>query len=129
VSLSDLLTPWPVIEKRLEAAAEGDFVVALYNPVSKRRSRQLAAASEILRARRPGDTPVVLARNLGRSGEEIAVIALDELTPEMVDMLTVVLVGSTETRRVARGDGGCWVYTPRGYAAKQPLESGAEDVA
>ncbi len=118
VSLSDLLTPWPVIEQRLKAAAEGDFVVALYNPVSKRRSRQLAAAAGILRARRPGDTPVVLARNLGRPGEEVAVIALDDLTPEKADMLTVVLVGSTATRRVARGGGGDWVYTPRGYAAK-----------
>ncbi len=127
VSLSDLLTPWPVIEQRLKAAAEGDFVVALYNPVSKRRSRQLAAAAGILRARRPGDTPVVLARNLGRLGEEVAVIALDDLTPEKVDMLTVVLVGSTATRRMARGDGGCWVYTPRGYAAKGGKSS--EDAA
>jgi cobalt-precorrin 5A hydrolase/precorrin-3B C17-methyltransferase len=127
VSLSDLLTPWPVIERRLEAAADGDFVVALYNPVSKRRSRQLAAAAGILRARRPGDTPVVLARNLGRPGEEIAVIALDELTPDKVDMLTIVLVGSTATRRLARGDGGRWVYTPRGYAAKAGKSS--EDAA
>ena len=68
-----------------------------------------------------------LARNLGRAGEEISVIALDELTPEKVDMLTVVLVGSTATRRVARGDGGCWVYTPRGYAAK--TGKSAEDAA
>ncbi len=127
VSLSDLLTPWPAIEQRLKAAAEGDFVVALYNPVSKRRSRQLAAAVEILRTKRTGDTPVVLARNLGRPGEEIAVIALDELTPDRVDMLTVVLVGSTATRRVPRGEGGCWVYTPRGYAAKAGKSS--EDAA
>ncbi|MDH3472714.1 MAG: precorrin-3B C(17)-methyltransferase [Rhodospirillales bacterium] len=126
ISLSDLLTPWPVIERRLEAAAQGDFVVALYNPVSKRRRHQLAAAARILRAHRPADTPVVLARNLGRDGEAVAVIALDELSPERVDMLTLVLVGSSETRRVARGDGGAWVYTPRGYAAKGP---DAEEVA
>lgn len=118
ISLSDLLTPWSAIERRLRAAAEGDFVVALYNPVSRRRTRALAAAKEILRAHRPADTPVVLARNLGRAGEEVCVIDLDKLTPERADMLTLVLVGSSATRRVARGDGGCWVYTPRGYAAK-----------
>ncbi len=118
ISLSDLLTPWPVIEQRLEAAAAGDFVVALYNPVSKRRKHQLEAAVRILGGVRPGDTPVVLARRLGRSGETVAVIDLKDLTPDRVDMLTVVLIGSRETRRVARGDGGCWVYTPRGYAAK-----------
>jgi cobalt-precorrin 5A hydrolase/precorrin-3B C17-methyltransferase len=118
VSLSDLLTPWAVIEQRLRAAAEGDFVVALYNPVSKRRTRQLAVAAEILLTRRPPETPVVLARNLGREGEAVTVIRLDELNPERVDMLTVVLVGSSETRHLARGDGGCWVYTPRGYASK-----------
>ncbi len=127
VSLSDLLTPWPAIERRLEAAAEGDFVVALYNPVSGRRTRQLARAVEILRAARPGHTPVVLGRNLGRSGEVVSVIELDQLAPDKVDMLTVVLVGSTATRRVARGDGGCWVYTPRGYAAKSGKS--AEDAA
>ena len=118
ISLSDLLTPWPVIERRLRAAAEGDFVVALYNPVSQRRTRQLVAAREILRAQRAGDTPVVLARNLGRADERVTVIDLDALIPDRVDMLTVVLVGSSATRRVARGDGGCWVYTPRGYAVK-----------
>ena len=69
---------------------------------------------------------MVLARNLGRPGETVTVIALEELTPERVDMLTLVLIGSSETRLLARGDGGLWVYTPRGYAAKGP---GAEDVA
>ena len=119
ISLSDLLTPWSAIERRLEAAAEGDFVVALYNPVSQRRKRQLEAAVEILGRARPADTPVVLARRLGREGEAVEVIDLKDLAPARVDMLTVVLVGSSETRRVARGDGGCWVYTPRGYAAKR----------
>ncbi len=127
VSLSDLLTPWPVIERRLEAAAEGDFVLALYNPVSGRRTSQLSRATEILRAARPGRTPVVLGRNLGRNGEQVNVITLDQLAPDKVDMLTVVLVGSTATRRVTRGDGGCWVYTPRGYAAKSGKS--AEDAA
>ncbi len=127
ISLSDLLTPWPVIEGRLRAAAQGDFVVALYNPVSKRRRHQLQAAVEILRGRRAGDTPVVLACNLGRPGEAVTVIDLAELVPERVDMLTVVLVGSSTTCRVARGVAGCWVYTPRGYAAKAGKNS--EDAA
>ncbi|MFQ6017687.1 MAG: precorrin-3B C(17)-methyltransferase [Kiloniellaceae bacterium] len=127
ISLSDLLTPWSAIEKRLKAAAEGDFVVALYNPVSKRRARQLAAAAEILLGHRPPDTPVVLARNLGRKGEAVTVIRLDELAPARADMLTVVLIGSSATRRIARGDSGCWVYTPRGYRAKAGRDS--EDAA
>ena len=117
VSLSDLLTPWEDIERRLRAAADGDFVVALYNPVSKRRRTQLAAARDILLGARPAETPVVLARNLGRDGETIEVISLVDLTPDAVDMLTLVLVGSSHTRRVERG-GGRWVYTPRGYAKK-----------
>lgn len=123
ISLSDLLTPWEAIERRLKAAAEGDFVVAFYNPVSKRRTTQLARAVEILSAHRPADTPVVLGRNLGRAGESVTVLELAELTPDKVDMLTVVLVGASTTRRVERADGGCWVYTPRGYAKKMtPLE-------
>ena len=126
VSLSDLMTPWPVIERRLTAAAEGDFVVALYNPVSRRRQRQLTAAVDILRRHRPAETPVVLARNLGRAGESVDVIDLAALTPERVDMLTLVLVGSSETRRVTHG-GGLWVYTPRGYRdrSEDDLEASA----
>ena len=113
-----------MIERRLQAAAEGDFVVALYNPVSKRRRHQLARAAEILGRRRPADTPVVLARNLGRPGERVEVIDLAELSPERVDMLTLVLVGSSETRRLVRG-GGIWVYTPRGYGGRGDLEASA----
>lgn len=127
ISLSDLLTPWDVIERRVTAAAEGDFVIAFYNPVSRRRTRQLAAAVEILKRHRPAETPVVLARNLGRPGETVTVVDLAALTPDMVDMLTVVLVGSSETRRVARPDGDSWVYTPRGYAGKAAKNS--EDAA
>jgi cobalt-precorrin 5A hydrolase/precorrin-3B C17-methyltransferase len=119
ISLSDLLTPWPAIERRLRAAAEGDFVVALYNPVSQRRRHQLAAARDILLKHRPAETPVVLGRNLGRPGESLRIIALGELDPDQVDMLTVVLIGASTTRALARPDGGQWVYTPRGYAAKK----------
>ena len=122
ISLSDLLTPWPAIEQRLKAAAEGDFVIAFYNPVSLRRRSQLAAAKEILLKKRPADTPVILARNLGREGERVTVVDLSALDIDAVDMLTLVIVGSSETRRVARPDGGVWVYTPRGYAAKHSLE-------
>ncbi len=118
ISLSDLLTPWPAIEARIRAAAEGDFVVAFYNPVSRRRRTQLHAAKAILADHRPADTPVVLARSLGRPEEAVTVTTLAALDPETVDMLTVVLVGSSATRAVPRGDGGTWVYTPRGYAGK-----------
>ncbi len=118
VSLSDLMTPWPVIERRVRAAAEADFVLAIYNPVSRRRDWQLARAREILLEHRPPATPVVIARNLGRDGELVRVTTLDELDPRVVDMLTVVLIGSSETRAIARPGGHGWVYTPRGYGDK-----------
>ncbi len=118
ISLSDLLTPWPVIERRLRAAAEADFVVALYNPVSRRRTRQLGVARDILAGHRPADTPVVLARNLGRGDEAVEIIALSELTADRIDMLTVVLIGASSSRAIA-APSGRWMYTPRGYAAKR----------
>lgn len=117
ISLSDLLTPWEVIEQRIEAAARGDFTVAFYNPVSKRRRTQLAAAKDILLNHRPGEVPVILARNLGREEENVQVITLSALEVDMVDMLTLVLIGSSATRHIRRGMRE-WVYTPRGYAAK-----------
>ncbi len=128
ISLSDLLTPWPVIERRLSAAAEGDFVVALYNPVSRRRRSQLARARDILLGHRPAQTPVAIARNLGRGGEETRLTTLGALDPGEVDMLSIVLVGSTATRRVERPDGGAWLYTPRGYAAKVERATAPGDV-
>ena len=118
ISLSDLMTPWPAIERRITAAAQGDFVVAFYNPVSQRRRFQLAQAREILLAHRPAATPVVLGRNLGRDGETLTVTTLGDLTVEMVDMLTLVLVGSSESRALVLGDGTSRVYTPRGYGDK-----------
>ena len=118
ISLSDLLTPWEAIQMRLKGAAEGDFVIAFYNPVSKRRRTQLAYAKEILLRHRPADTPVILASNLGRVQEKLRVVPLSELLIDDVDMLTVVIVGSSETRCVKTGDGRNWVYTPRGYSAK-----------
>ena len=110
VSLSDLLTPWPVIERRLHAAAMGDFVVCLYNPVSRRRRRQLPRAREILLGHRRGDTPVALARAVGRPDEAIRLTTLEALDAAAVDMLTVVIVGNSQSRRL-----GERLYTPRGY--------------
>jgi cobalt-precorrin 5A hydrolase/precorrin-3B C17-methyltransferase len=116
ISLSDLLTPWSTIERRLRAAADGDFVVALYNPRSARRVTQLQIAREILLAARPGATPVALARNLGREGESLVVTTLAALDPAEIDMLTLVLIGSSTTRKLPGTD---QLYTPRGYAAKR----------
>jgi cobalt-precorrin 5A hydrolase/precorrin-3B C17-methyltransferase len=121
ISLSDLLTPRDVILRRVEAAAAGDFVISFYNPVSKRRRELLALARDILLRHRPGDTPVILARNLGRSSEQLTVLRLDELRVDDVDMLTLVMVGSSETRARRRGDGTWSVFTPRGYAAKHTM--------
>jgi cobalt-precorrin 5A hydrolase/precorrin-3B C17-methyltransferase len=129
ISLSDLLTPWPVIEQRLRAAAAGDFVVAFYNPVSQRRRTQLAAARQILLAARPPETPVAIARNLGRDGERVTITTLVALDPAQVDMLSLVLVGSSATRRVSRPDGGKWLYTPRGYEPKQAAGKSRKDDA
>lgn len=117
ISLSDLLTPWQSIEKRLAAAAQGDFVVCFYNPVSQRRRDQLARARDILLTGRPPETPVILARQLGRPEERVEVITLGALTPDHADMLTMVVVGNSETRRLDL-PGRTWVYTPRGYARK-----------
>ncbi len=125
ISLSNLLTPWPDIQRRVKAAAEGDFVIAFYNPVSRRRRTQLAFARDELLKHRPADTPVILATNLGREGEAVRVVPLAELNIDDVDMLTVVIVGSSDTRTVKTGDGRTWVYTPRGYAAKDGTGIGA----
>jgi cobalt-precorrin 5A hydrolase/precorrin-3B C17-methyltransferase len=113
ISLSDLMTPWEKIRARLEAAAAADFVVALYNPRSERRRARLAEAAEILLHRRGAGTPVFVGRNLGRDGEERRIIRLGELADADIDMLTIVLVGSSQTRRID-GDPPR-LYTPRGY--------------
>jgi len=115
LSLSDNLKPWPVIEKRLELAAQADLVLAFYNPVSKARPWQLGRALEIVRAHRPGSVSVVLGRDVGRPGETVTTLTLDALTPDQVDMRTVVIVGSSATTTFPRADGGTWTYTPRWY--------------
>ncbi len=118
ISLSDLLTPWEHIQRRVRAAGEGDFVIAFYNPVSMKRRTQLAWAREKLLEYRPATTPVILATNLGRPGEHVRTVPLGALNVDDVDMLTVVVVGSSESRTVVTGDGKTWVYTPRGYSGK-----------
>lgn len=118
ISLSDLMTPAATILRRVQAAAEGDFAIAFYNPVSQRRRTLLAQARDILLAHRPAGTPVMLARQLGRPEQSLRVLALAELDVDAVDMLTTVLVGSSMTRRVARLHGQDWIYTPRGYEVR-----------
>jgi cobalt-precorrin 5A hydrolase / precorrin-3B C17-methyltransferase len=115
ISLSDILKPWEVVAARIAAAAEADFAIAFYNPISSQRSWQLAAAKKILLQSRSSTTPVILARNLGRSGQQVKVITLGELAPESADMRTVILIGSSQTKLIPRPGGGSWVYTPRSY--------------
>ena len=113
ISLSDNLKPWETVLGRVRAAAVADFVMALYNPISKARPWQLGKVLELLRGLRAPDTPVVFATAVSRPDEEIVVTSLSEARPEMADMRTLVIVGSSETRCIRRGNGGVWVYTPR----------------
>ena len=113
ISLSDLLTPWPTIRKKLEAAAMGDFVISLYNPASGRRQRQIVEAQEIIRKYRPGDTPVALVKSAYRSRENIIMSDLDNFLEYEIGMLTTVLIGSSQTF-LFEG----FMVTPRGYSNK-----------
>ena len=110
ISLSDLLTPWPLIEKRLRCAAEGDFAVALYNPSSKKRADHLRKACGILLEKRGGDTPCGWVRNIAREGQEKRTLTLSELRDAELDMFTTVFIGSSATREI-----GGYLVTPRGY--------------
>ncbi|AGP33399.1 cobalt-precorrin-3B C(17)-methyltransferase [Sorangium cellulosum] len=113
ISLSDLLTPWPVIERRLEAAASADFVIGLYNPASGRRTRQIVRAQEIIRQHRAGTTPVALVKSAYRKLESAVLTDVDHFLDYEIGMLTTVLVGSTNTF-VFEG----YMVTPRGYTNK-----------
>jgi precorrin-2 C20-methyltransferase/precorrin-3B C17-methyltransferase len=115
LSLSDRLKPWEVIAARLSSAAAADLVIAIYNPASRARTWQVSAARDLLLEHRAPDTPVVLGRDVGGPGERVSVVALAELDPEQVDMRTLLLVGSSQTRLVERGDGERVVFTPRRY--------------
>jgi len=108
ISLSDNLKSWHTIERRLRAAAEGDFVVALYNPASKARPHQLSKALGVLRAFRKAETPVLFIRSAGTSEAKVINSTLGRSTAARADMRTLVIVGASATRQVGR-----WVYTPR----------------
>ncbi len=118
MSLSDNLKPWDIIEKRLDLASRADLALAFYNPISRSRPWQLGRALEIVRQHRGPQTPVTLGRDIGRPGQTLRIISLGELTPDQVDMRTMVLIGSSTTCTFARPDGGQWVYTPRWYGQK-----------
>jgi precorrin-3B C17-methyltransferase len=117
LSLSDNLKPWPVIERRLDAAAQAGFVIALYNPISRARPWQLTAAFERLRRYLPATTPTVFGRAVGRADENVAVTTLQAADPAGADMATLVIVGSAETRLVPRPGHAPLVYTPRSASA------------
>ena len=128
ISLSDILKPWDIIEKRITHAAAGDFVIAFYNPISTQRRWQLDRAKELLLQHRSPTTPIVLAKNVGRPGEQIRVKNLADLQLEDADMRTLIIVGSSQTRCLARSPQTPeltqngeqeprlpWIYTPRRY--------------
>ena len=114
ISLSDLLTPMEVIEKRLRAAAEADFVICLYNPSSHKRSDYLKRACQCLLEWKDRDTVCGLVRNIGREGEALRVLSLGELAETPVDMFTTVFIGNSQTKRI-----GSYMVTPRGYRHEQ----------
>jgi precorrin-3B C17-methyltransferase len=114
VSLSDLLIPWDTIEKRLRGAASGDFAIVLYNPSSHKRKDHLRRACDILLEYKSGGTACGIVRNIGREGEECAVLTLSELRDTEVDMFTTVFIGSGTTRTIGRK-----MVTPRGYEGKR----------
>jgi precorrin-3B C17-methyltransferase len=117
ISLSDNLKPWPAVERRLRAAAEGDFVMALFNPASRSRPERVHDAFALLRAVKSGDDPVAFARAIGRDDEEVVLTTLAMADPGIADMSTLIIVGSSETRFVRRGGGPPWLLTPRSYGA------------
>jgi precorrin-3B C17-methyltransferase len=119
MSLSDNLKPWEVVEARLRAAVAADFVVALYNPISSARPWQLGAALKIVAETRGPDTPIILARAVGRSDERIGILPLAEVDASAADMSTVVIIGASTTRLIERSDGAMpYVYTPRFYGER-----------
>jgi precorrin-3B C17-methyltransferase len=113
LNLSDNLKPWALIEKRLQHAAEGDFVIALYNPASKARPRQIHDAFSVLRRYQRESAVVMFAKAVGRPDEEMIITTLKAADPAVADMRTVVVIGSSATRRIERPLGKVWVYSPR----------------
>ena len=115
ISLSDNLKPWDIVDRRLRAAAEGDFVIALYNPASKARPDRIHQAFELLRGIKAGTTPVAFARAVGRPDEAITLTTLADADPAVADMSTLVMIGSSETRFIERPGKQPWLLTPRTY--------------
>jgi cobalt-precorrin 5A hydrolase / precorrin-3B C17-methyltransferase len=115
ISLSDILKPWAEIERRLELAAQGDFVIALYNPISSQRTWQLDKAIELLLRHRSAAVPVILAKDVGRSGQRIVTKSLGTLVGSDADMRTAILIGSSKTRAIQQPHQKTWIYTPRHY--------------
>lgn len=114
INLSDNLKPWDVVARRLSAAAEVDFVIALYNPASKARPRRIFDAIELLKVVKPLETMVIFARAIGRPDEAVTLATLGTCDPGLVDMATCVIIGNTATRTIDRGEGRePWVYSPR----------------
>jgi precorrin-3B C17-methyltransferase len=117
ISLSDNLKPWAVVERRLRAAAQGDFVIALYNPASRARPEQIHLAFSLLRDCKAPTTPVAFARAVGREDEQIVLTTLCKAEPSTADMSTLVIIGSSETRFIDRPGRRPWLLTPRSYGA------------
>ena len=115
ISLSDNLKAWATVERRLKAAAEADFVIALYNPASKARPHQLGLAFDLLRALKAAETPVLFVRAAGTADAKVVTTTLGKADGALADMRTLVIVGASTTRQVGR-----WVYTPRREPGAQP---------
>lgn len=124
ISLSDLLTPWEVITRRIEAAASADFVIALYNPTSLRRQQQIVECQEIIARYRPGSTPVAIVRSAYRPRQEVTLTTLDQMLDYDMGMLATVLVGNSQTFSY-KG----YMVTPRGYTNKYVLQGDPSDQA
>jgi cobalt-precorrin 5A hydrolase / precorrin-3B C17-methyltransferase len=122
ISLSDILKPWEIIAQRIAMAAQADFVIAFYNPISSQRRWQLDAAKQILLKYRQHHTPIVLAKNVGRSGQTVTTKYLGDLDDRDADMRTVLLIGSSQTRIYRQSPARQWVYTPRTYKLSNQFE-------
>ena len=122
VSLSDLLTPWNVIEKRLRTAASGDFVIALYNPGSRKRRDHLKRACEVIGQFRAWDTVCAVAERIGREGENVRFLSLEQLSSAAADMFMTILIGNSSTRMVRLSGGAEKMVTPRGYRIGEPAD-------
>ena len=115
ISLSDLLTPWEIIQERAELAAQGDFVTALYNPRSNKRVGQINAVQDIFLRHRAPEIPVGIVTGASRTNEAVLISTLGEFTKEDINMFSLVIIGNSKTRQV-----GDWMITPRGYQKREP---------